>query len=266
MNRFAASMYPDSCARRLPLTWRRWGCLTALIASVCGAHAGAAPTTDELFRQGNQAYLIGGFEQAVGLLREAATNSPSWGILHNLGNAEWECGRVGPAILAWERAQWLDPFQRNTRANLRYGRKAAQLEAPSLTWYELCSTWLPVNAWAWMASISFWLAVAMVMLPNIFRWRKADWHQGLAAAGFAVFLLTIPSLVGIHTRAQLAVLLPKQTPLRLTPTRDAQILTKLGAGEIIRWERERGDYVYVRAANDAGGWVERTQIGLISAN
>src|SRR5260370_26530131 len=49
----------------------------------------------------------------------------------------------------------------------------------------ICSTWLPVNAWVWIACVSFWLAVALIMLPGILRWRKADWHQGLAAAGFA---------------------------------------------------------------------------------
>jgi len=235
-----------------------------LFAFFISAHWLVASPATELFRQGSEAYIAGGFEQSATLLREAVAARPAPGTLHNLGNAEWQCGRSGPAICSWERAQWLDPFNANTRANLRLARKAAQLDAPDLGWYEICSTWLPFNAWSWLACLSFWLAVAMVMLPGILRWRKADWHQGVAAAGFAVFLLTIPALAGVQTRSKIGVVLTKETPLRLTPTSEAQILTRLPAGESARLERERGQYVFIRTSA-AAGWIERAQLGLIAA-
>src|ERR1043166_8068726 len=208
----------------------------------------AAPPPSNLFQQASQAYIAGGFEQSALLFREAAQAAPASGTLHNLGNAEWQCGQTGPAIFAWEQAQWLDPFNPNTRANLRFARKAAQLDAPDLAWYEICSTWLPVNSWAWLACLSFWLAVSMVMLPGILRWRKADWHQAVAAAGFALFLLTIPALAGVQTRSKIGVVLTKETPLLWTPTSEAQILTRLPAGESARLERERGQYVFIRTS------------------
>ena len=235
-----------------------------LFAFFISAHWLAASPATELFRQGSEASIAGGFEQSATLLRKAVAARPAPGTLHNLGNAEWQCGRSGPAICSWERAQWLDPFNANTRANLRLARKAAQLDAPDLGWYEICSTWLPVNAWSWLACLSFWLAVAMVMLPGILRWRKADWHQGVAAAGFAIFLLTIPALAGVQTRSKIGVVLTKETPLRLTPTSEAQILTRLPAGESARLERERGQYVFIRTSA-AAGWIERAQLGLIAA-
>lgn len=236
-------------------------CLLLAFCLNCGA---ASTQVEDAFNLGFQSYLAGGYEQAAGFFREATATAPSAGSLHNLGNAEWQCGRAGPAILAWERALWLDPFSRNTHANLRFARKAAQLDAPELAWYEICSTWLPVNAWPWLASLSFWSAVTMVMLPGIFRWRKSGWHQGIAAAGFAIFLLTLPALAGIHARANLGILLPKEAPLRLTPTSEGQILTRLPAGEAARVEGGRGRFFFIRASN-AAGWVERAQFGLISA-
>ena len=229
----------------------------------CPMVLAGTPTADDLFHQGTEAYVAGGFEQSAMLFRDAAAAARSAGTLHNLGNAEWQRGHPGPAIVAWERAQWLDPFSRDTRANLRFARKAAQLETPELSWYEICWTWLPVNAWGWLATVSFWTAAAMVLLPAVLRWRKADWQQGLATAGFAVFLLTLPALAGVQARSRLGILLPKETPLRLTPTREAQILAKLPSGEMARRERERGDYVFIRASG-ASGWVEKSQFGLIA--
>jgi hypothetical protein len=233
--------------------------LMALAALPCRADGTAA---SDLFRRGSDEYAAGHFQSAAELFL-AASSPPAAGTLYNLGDAEWRCDRSGPAILAWEQAQWLDPFNRNIASNLRYARKIRQLDAPELAWYEICSTWLPVNWWAWLSCTGFWLAVAMMMLPGIFGWRKAGWQQGLAAASFAVFLLTIPTLAGVHTRSRLGIILPKDTPLRLTPTSDAQELTRLPAGEAARLERVRGDYLFIRTGN-ASGWIERGQFGLIS--
>lgn len=222
-------------------------------------------TFDELFLYGCRAYAAAGYNQASELFEEALKHGFAPGLLHNLGNAHWQCGRPGPAVLAWERALWLDPYSRNTRANLRLARKTLQLDHPELTWYEISSTWLPVNAWAVLAGLSLWVGLGAVWLPGILRWRKADWHQAVAAVGFAVFLLTVPAMAGVHARSKLAVILNAQTPLRLTPTKEAQVLAKLPAGDVVRVERQRGAYLYVRAGNDAAGWVQQGQVGLICA-
>lgn len=255
---------PTACGSPTSAPW--------LLASVfclglglCGLNPVSAQgaTFDELFVYGCRAYAAAGYNQASELFERALQQGLAPGLLHNLGNAHWQCGRPGPAVLAWEQALWLDPYSRNTRANLRLARKTLQLDGPELAWYEVCSTWLPVNAWAVLAGLSLWVGLGAVWLPGILRWPRADWHQAVAAVGFAVFLLTVPAMAGVHTRSKLAVVLNSQTPLRLTPTKEAQVLTKLPAGDVVRVERQRGSYLYVRAGNDAAGWVQQAQVGLI---
>ncbi len=235
-------------------------CLVGLLDFV-GA-AGASPAY-ALFQTGAAAYRAGDYAVAVTAFRQAAELRPASGTLQNLGSAEWQRGRTGPAILAWEQAVWLDPFNNSARENLRYARKAAQLESPELAWYEVVSTWLPVNSWAWLAGSSLWLAVGLVFLPGIFRWPKRAWHQAVAAFGFAVFLLSVPAHVGVDTRSRIGFVLGKDTALRLTPTAEAQPLTRLAAGEPARLERTRGRYFLIRTSR-ASGWVERSEFGLIS--
>lgn len=237
---------------------------SAAVLMILACALGRAQAGTATFQEAFTAYAAGGNDQAAALWAELATHHPSVGVFHNLGNSQWKRGETGEAILAWERAQWLDPGSANTRANLRYARHTAQLPSPQLAWFEVCSTWLPVNAWAWLAMLSFWLAATLVLLPGILHWRKADWHQAVAAAGFAVFLLTLPALLGVQTRSKLGIIRAKDTPLRLTATREAQTLGKLPAGEAVRLERERGGYVFVRAGSDAAGWIEQSQFGRIS--
>jgi hypothetical protein len=167
---------------------------------------------------------------------------------------------VGPAVLAWEQALWIDPFHRAAANNLLYARKISQLEAPQLAWYEVISTWLPVHWWAWIAGISFWGAISMMLLPGILRWPKAAWHQGLAALGLMIFLLSLPAHLGVQARARIGFVMSKDTVLRLTPTAEAQVLTRLAPGEPARIVRTRGVYSLVETAR-AQGWVELAALG-----
>jgi hypothetical protein len=225
---------------------------------------GRATPAEALFRTGVKAYRAGDYAQAALAFRESAARQPGSGTLQNLGNAEWQRGQTGAAVLAWEQARWLDPFNDAARQDLRFARKAAQLEAPDLAWYEVVSSWLTIDAWTWIAGTSLWLAVGMVLLPGVLRRRKAAWHQAVAALGFMIFLLSVPAHLGGHTRAQLGFVLEKNTPLRLTPTSESQPVTFLSAGESARCERTRGNYLLIRTRSEGfRGWVERRQFGFI---
>jgi hypothetical protein len=157
----------------------------------------------------------------------------------------------------------MDPRRESSRNNLRYVRRIAQLESPQLAWHEVISTWLPANWWAWITGASFWAAISAATLPGLFRWRRSAFHHGIAALGFMVFLLSVPAQFGVHSRSQIGFVLDRDALLRLTPTSEAQAITRLGAGEPLRVLRVRGNYVLVRISRGTG-WLERGEIGLVA--
>lgn len=251
----------------MPLTPRRCGrlCLYLLLALFTGASGYAASLhaqADALFRYGTNAYYAGNYSQAAVAFAQAIALRPASGTLQNLGNAEWQCGRTGPAIVAWEQALWLDPLNSRAKSNLRFARRTAQLETPDLAWYEAVSSWLPADCWAWLAAISLWGALAVSTLPGVLRWPKASWHQAVAALGLAVFLLSVPAHLGISSRAHLGFIIQKDAPLRLTPTADAQFIARLPAGEPARLQRQYRGYLLVSTSH-AAGWVRREEFQMI---
>lgn len=215
------------------------------------------------FPSGVAAYEAGNFEQAAQAFQESSKARPAAGTFQNLGNAEWKRGHTAEAILAWEQARLINPYDANSRNNLKFARDAAQLEAPALGWHEVASTWLPAGAWAWIGGGSLWLAVGLLLLPGIFRWRKASWHQAVAALCLGIFLLSIPANAGVITRARIGFVTTGDTPLRLTPTANGEAVTRLAAGEPARWVRARGNYVFIRTSH-ATGWIRREQFDLVA--
>jgi tetratricopeptide (TPR) repeat protein len=230
-----------------------------VVALACSPFSSRA---EDSFSTGIAAFQNADYQKAAQTFQDLAAQFPSPGALDNLGLAEWEQGRPGHAVLAWEQARWISPRDANARSSLRFARRAKLLETPELAWFEICSTWLAPDSWACLAATSFWLMLALLLLPGIFRWRRTGWHQAAAAACFAVFLLTLPALMGIHTRAKTGVILNTDTPLRLTPTADGQTMAKLSAGETVRLKKIRGQYAFVQTSA-ATGWISRPQLALV---
>jgi len=250
-------------ARQRCLHRRRWhAILGGLLLALFGILVDCQGSAESLFKDGIEAYQTGQFAGAAQAFRESTVAQPAAGTLVNLGVVEWRRGRTGPAILAWEQALWVDAFDQRAHDNLRFGRTMAGVDSPPLTWYEAASTWLPTNSWAWITGGGLWLALGMLLLPGICRWRRAGWQQVLVVLGLCVFLLSLPAQVGIATRSQLGFVLAKKTPLRLSPTAESETIVDLAAGEPLRRLRERGNYVFVQVHSSVG-WVEREDIGLI---
>lgn len=243
----------------------RWPIILVCAAMLLGSGRHSLAVTNDLFLRGTEAYQAGRFTDAARAFREASEREPASGTLRNLGLTEWRRGRAGLAIQAWEQARWINPFDEPAKANLEYARQFTGVESPDLTWYERASTWLPVNAWAWIAGGALWLAIGLAVLPGVLRWRRAGWQQAIAALSFTVFLLSLPAHVGVVTRTQIGFVLKKDAPLRLTPTAEAEAQVKLNAGQPVRALRVRGDYVLVRTAHGQG-WIERSQFGSICNN
>ena len=239
---------------------------SSFIAFWCAAiFALKAAAAEQQFPQGIANLRAGQFAAAAQDFRALVSRQASEGALLNLGLAEWQLGNSGAAILAWEQAGWLNPLSPAARNNLRYARQEAQLDSPELAWYETASTWLSATAWAWIASLSLWLTVAVNVLPRVLRMPKQGWQQSLTAFGLGIFLLSCPANLGVITRSNLGFVLEKKVSLRLTPTKEGETFLSLVAGDSVRKLRQRGDYCFVRTTRGAG-WLERSKLGFMNEN
>lgn len=215
------------------------------------------------FDLGRTDYESGKYADAAKAFQSHTEKEVSAGLLHNLGNAEFKVGHLGPAILAWERARALDPGSRNTKANLHYARGHAGLEQPESPWYETYSAFFPPNRWITIAMCAFWASAALLVLPPLLRRRRTALSQAAAVVAIITFLLTLPALIGIYTRSRLGIVQIANTSLRLTPTQEGEVLGTLPEGETARVERARGAYRYIRASSDRAGWVRRDEFTLL---
>jgi len=229
--------------------------LAGLLANVRAA--------DPAFDRGLESARDGRLAEAGVAFEKSLESQPSAGGFVNLGITEWQRGHAGAAILAWERAAWVNPFDESAKRNLKFARAVAQVDEPELRWFETVSTWLPPNFWVWLAGLSLWFSVGALVLPRVLRRHKSGWQQMLAALGLGAFIFTFAANIGVVTRTDLGVVIKKNAQLRLTPTSGSELTSTLSAGQPVRRIKTRGNFIFVRTPM-ATGWIDRTQVGLIN--
>ena len=220
-------------------------------------------TGADAFENGLAAADAGNFPGATIDFEKAVNQDLSYGALLNLGIAEWQCGHVGPAIVAWERAQWLDPLDSRAANNLEFARHAAELDVPELRWHEKISAWLPPDYWAWISGAGLWLAAGALVVPRIMRRKRSGFSQFLVASGLCLFTFSVAANYGELSRADIGFVLKRNTPLLLTPTGGSEVVSTLNAGEPARVVKIFGNYFLIRTEFGLG-WVERGRFGLIN--
>lgn len=235
----------------------------SILLLICMAVVVRAAGTNDLFAQGLALGRTGDFPAAATAFEKSAHQHPAAGTLVNAGIAEWQRGRAGVAILAWEQARWMNPFDARAANNLKFARAVTEVEEPDLAWYETASMWLPGNAWSWVAAVSLWATVGALVLPGVLRRRKSGWQQALAAVAFGIFLFSLVANYGVLSRTDVGIVLRKNAPLFLTPTKAADQVSTLTAGEPARVVRSHGDYYLIRTAFGVG-WIEKGEFGLIN--
>lgn len=157
------------------------------------ALAGSAVPAE--FNQANELYARGEYQQAIALYETLAAQGAPAGLYYNLGNAYFKSGRIGLAVLNYERARRLAPRDGDIRHNLRYLRSLVKEPAP--TFFESALSraagWATVNE---LAAAGAGLLIITTGLLIVFLLRGGTaWAAG--TAGGLALLIVCASWLGV---------------------------------------------------------------------
>lgn len=265
---------------REPPAGRRAGALLAaagallLVSIASGAEPARAATptaaAERQFAEGNAAYEGRRYEEAIaayGKILDAGIADPR--VLYNLGNAQYRLGRLGPAILSWERAQRLDPADEDVRANLQLARGQIrdrvgepELQYPIRVVKETLES-IPTGTIAWVFLALYVAAAGGFGLAIVAR----DWLRRRLliyfAAGFTLGALCAGTALLYRVRldaAPRAVVLVDKVDVRSGPGEENTILFTVHEGTRMDLRHRVDPWVQVGLPNGLTGWVPASSV------
>jgi hypothetical protein len=187
----------------------------------------------------------------------SAVSAPA---LFNEANAAQRAGRLGPAILDYERAQWLAPGDPAIAQNLRTAREKAGVSAPAVPMWQRPAHWLSFDALTVLASISLLLFGLLFFGTRFIPATLRGLARGVSSSLAVVAVLAASAVALRWPELDRAVIVGAQPVAHLAPAANSATSFSPKPGEIVRAENTYGNFVRVRAADGRSGWVAAAEV------
>lgn len=207
-------------------------------------------------------------------LRASVQESPEAYL--QLGNALFEGGAEGRAILAYERGLRLAPGDDALQNNLRYVRGELGIDRPRIQeffgvrWWRSFAAFVGVSTARWIALFCWVLAIAGATLWYLRRESMTETRRfallpvsGLLLALALFFYFLASSRLASLDYDREAILVADQTTLRVAPGADATVEQELGEGLKVEILDRFDDYVKVSLLSGRQGWVLAAHLAVI---
>jgi len=230
----------------------------------------AGPAFAGEFKAANVLYDEGRFAEAAAAFEKIEPKTAN--VYFNLGNALFRQGKLGLALLNYERARRLAPRDPDILANVRFAQQKLgvdEVNAPPKAWqrflclavesrtigewsvYELAGLWLTVLA------IGGWLAV-----PKL---RTGLLVISVAAFfGFAVSAFALGYRVVNDRAAPEAIVVAGDTEARFAPLPDSTVHFRLPEGGKVAIREDRGQWLFIERADGQQGWVRNDAVARLT--
>ncbi len=244
----------------------------ALWVLLCAAAPGAAAaaTPAEIFSRANDAYEAEKYEEAAsGYARILNYGLLDPRVYYNLGNCYFKLGRLGAAILNYERALKLNPSDRETRDNIDLARgqirdRVAETEVqyPIRALKRMLDA-ITFNAMTFAFLVFYQAAGGLVVVMLLARAapRRRALGYGALAAGLCAALLAGALAYKVHDAATpLAIVMQDKADVRSGPAEDNTVLFTVHEGTIVEVHNHLEGWYQVSLPNALSGWIPEVAV------
>jgi tetratricopeptide (TPR) repeat protein len=253
--------------------------LIVIIISIvisCANYALSDDANHSLYLEFNEASLLyseSKFEEALLVYESILENGyESAALYYNLGNTHLKLGALGKAILYYERARRLTPYDSDLKSNMKYANSLRQQPAITLT----ASSWINRKADSVLSSFTsegltkllsaLYILALSVLGIAVFKREFVQFARKSAIVIVVVFMVIITLLsfkIYSDEYVQSAVVLDGIVDARYEPLLEAPVHFKLYEGTKIVVLRARGGWSQIKREDNKIGWIPSTVYGIV---
>jgi hypothetical protein len=229
---------------------------------------------DVLLKMAAESYSKGRYEEAVNLYEAFGKRFGfSDKVYYNLGNANYKCDRLAPAILNFERALRLNPKDADARFNLEMcqARIVDKIDPIGMfliaRWYHSLGQNLNSNSWAYV-SIGLFLFFIVCLYAYFFarvRWlRKTGFFSGILSLALCI-LSFVYSAEGSRriTNPDEAILFTLSVTAKSSPDQSGTNLFVLHEGTKLKIRSVLGAWSEIELEDGNIGWLPSKDFQII---
>lgn len=215
-------------------------------------------------QSGEEYYKKNKIDEAISVWQHQLEKQPqNWALYYNLGNAWMQKQEYPKAVLNYESAALLAPYEEKINQNLRVARgklpEHLSFFGNENRWLKAISSW-PDYVWG-LASL-LCLVIALLMIH--FQLRKSV----LNVSGYIlpiIFVLTSVILISVFfvkgkTNGNEGIVMAYLVSIKETPEEGGVTVIQVPGGNKVEIIKKEGQWLYVALENGESGWLEDRMI------
>ena len=244
--------------------------LLAIFASAVFANT----EVNSLMKSGNEFYKNNQYQPAIDEYNKLVKQGyEGTSLYYNLGNAHYRLGKVGFAILYYEKALKFSPGDEDTKHNLALAKRNLKDKVDELPPFFIFNIWeamlasFSVSGWTIIIYIIFILLLFSVIAYFFSRSVTQQRISFFIGVGFLILLFFSISLIAVKMNKEFnikdGIIVENIVTVKSSPDSSSKDEFVIHEGLKVRLEDKVDDWVKIRLADGKIGWIMEKSIGII---
>jgi tetratricopeptide (TPR) repeat protein len=234
----------------------------------------SAVELEGVFQKGNEHYLKGEYQESIKIYESIAEKGyQGKSLYYNLGNAYFRIGKIGLAILYYEKAKKLSPSDEDINYNLAFANSKIADKIETLPrfflfdWWENSLALFSITGWTYTAYIFYLFilgAVGYYYFAGSLKGQRIAFYTGIISAFFLV--LTIVLLV-VNLNRELnykyGIVVDPVVVVKFSPDQNSKDAFVVHEGLKVQAEDNVNDWVKIKLIDGKVGWLKNKDLKII---
>ena len=237
-----------------------------VLFSLLATGTASANQLDELMQKGGDYYRNGEYDKAIETYEEILNDGyEGTALYYNLANSYYRIGKLGYAILNYERALKLSPTDEDAKHNIAFANLSTIDRIQPLPKFFIFDIWeailgmFSVNGWSYLA---YFLYIILLMFIAYYFFVKTIFQQKVilfSGLGVLIILALTVSLLVVKVNREKTeksgVVVVQSVTVKTSPDIKSTDTFIIHEGLKVKLEEELDDWLKIRLADGKVGWL-----------
>lgn len=226
------------------------------------------------FKKGNELYLKANFQEAISVFESIISKGyEGKSLYYNLGNAYFRTGRIGLAILYYEKAKKISPSDEDVLYNLEFANSKIVDKIETLPrffifdWWESVLSAFSISGWTYISYLFYLIllgAIGYYFFAKSLRGQRIAFYSGIVSL-FCLLITIVLLYVNLNRELNViyGVVVEQEVVAKFSPDFSSKDAFIIHEGLKVRAEDKVSDWIKIKLIDGKVGWVQNQSLRII---